>query len=162
MPPLPSPPPATIFKTQNNKRFTAAKRPGLGGLPPTGRDVVLQHKSFSTFVESDVQTTWKQNNQSQFGSFWKRFNSFCTFVTEMRRSLKVQIQLTVKPPPSPTTSRCRLHNKPRPLHRGNFDCAVWRNILLLWLQWQKNTHYIHQVARRCSEKKKNKSKPNTE
>lgn len=85
--------------------------------------------------------------------------AFCTYVTEMGRSLRVQIQLAVTPGPHHTDY---LTYKPRPRppppapthpHRGIVDCAIWRNISLLWLQWQRNAHYIYQIARECSKKK---------
>lgn len=85
--------------------------------------------------------------------------AFCTYVTEKRRSLQVQIQLAVTPGPRHTQCLTYKPAKPRPPpYRGIFDCAIWRKISLLWLQWQKNAHYIDQIARECSEKKKNKKK----
>ena len=95
--------------------------------------------------------------------------AFCTYVTETgRRSLRVQIQLAVTPgstshsiphlqTPSPTHCPPQPNPTPPTPHRGIVDCAIWRNISLLWLQWQRNAHYIYQTAGRWSKRNKNRN-----
>lgn len=114
-----------------------------------------------------INFTEEKTNRVWLVHFKSILMAFCTYVTEMGRSLRVQIQLAVTPGPHHTQY---LTYKPRPCppppeparpHRGIVDCAIWRNILLLWLQWQRNAHYIYQTARECSKKKKNKNKTGT-
>lgn len=98
------------------------------------------------FWDFGVSMTTRWLKERRRGVVLKHFNGFCTGGTHEEKSLKVQLQLAVTPAPSPHSNPA---HPPSP-HRGNVDCAILRNILLLWLQ---NAHYSHQITRRQQKEK---------